>query len=229
MSVIHFGLQEFTHLFHVVKKEYGDNNALAQDLELLSKANSACFNYRYDCHLKGNNAVLGHVAQDFLEAPYVDTSRGGVERLEASLFLVTMLPYNCAEDKDFLDVVEGAREAYTNVSRAFIRVQGKAIEMLREQVAGLERAEKETREKKAPFAPVAAPQVKVSIPAPKPSPATFARLPDGTWGVRSVGSVAGTDVQVIRRDGRKTTMRLEKEVTQGLFVAISTSAVSEAF
>lgn len=233
MSVIRFGLQEFGFLFRACNTAHTDKKDLAEQLALLAQANAACYNYRYNLEVKGQ-AVVAYTAQEILKC--ADSQQSAVDTNDSAGYLATMLPYNCAEDRDFLDEIEGARLAFTRVAVKFIRKQEDTIEYLKktQEQANVEiqklKAELLTAREESTKLKDAAQAMKAysePLPSgakwakPRATPPQFARLPSGKWGVRAPGEYEGALVTVTRRDGRKLDMRLTSEVSPGLFESVS--------
>lgn len=247
MSVIRFGLEEFGFLFRACNTAHTDKKDLAEQLALLAQANAACYNYRYNLHTSGK-AVIAYTAQEILKC--AESLHSAVDTNDSAGYLATMLPYNCAEDRDFLDEIEGARLAFTRVAVKFIRKQEDTIEYLKKtqeqanveiqklkaevltarsvEIQKLKAELSAAREK--PVTPQIPPPVSsgvyigngvVAASKPRATPPQFARLPSGKWGVRAPGEYEGALVTVTRRDGRKLDMRLTAEVSPGLFESVS--------
>lgn len=113
MSVIHFGPYELASVA-LVMTNYGEpQKDAAEAMATISRANTACFNYRYQGKAKA-------VTVEEIEAIL---NRGTpVDYLDSALRVVTMLHYNCREDRDYLEEEPGGMLALCEALRMVVIV-----------------------------------------------------------------------------------------------------------
>lgn len=205
MSVILFGAQELAQVYKVVRPQRmggGIDSYTIEQILTLNKANTACYNYRY-------NAKEEALTRAELEHAIAHTEYG---QREASSCL-GLMAYNCREDKDYLAETEGGHEALISLASSLIHAMADRIEEM----------ERKTKATPAP-APKPSP-----APTARPSPASWAKLPGGSWGIRAPGAKSGDVVLASRRDGRSCLMRLTGTVdaSKGLFEAEKADSIDQ--
>lgn len=104
MSVIHFSAEEYANIIKVLGDTYERRKRRAADLAIISKANAACYSYRY-----GDGGTAATAEEIFTLA-----GRGAGD-LSRAVSTAGLLHYNCQEDKDFLALEEGGLAALVDI------------------------------------------------------------------------------------------------------------------